>query len=119
MKLPSNDRNRFFVTCEFGSGSRHAFERALNEMGKALQLSDRLWLLHAVGTAGSVRNNLLLHLHPRDKLIVIQFQAERTATQNCGPEFDARLRAIMYTEATGSTVAPFPSPAEPRRALAG
>ena len=118
MKLPSNELNRFFVTCEFASGSRHVFERALNELGKVLQLSDRLWLLHAVGTAGSIRNTLLQHLGQRDKVIVIQFRAERTATQNCGPEFDARLRAIIYTEATGS-VTPFTPPTDTRRALAG
>ena len=51
------------------TGSRPVFENGLNKLGKALQLSDRLWLLQGAGTAGSVRNELLQHLGPRDKLI--------------------------------------------------
>lgn len=120
MKIPTNELNRFFVTCEFMSGSRPVFERGLNELGKVLQISERVWLLHAVGTAGSIRNNLLQHLGPRDKVVVIQFRAERTATQNCGPEADARLRAILYTEtATPAVVTPISQAADARRALAG
>ena len=105
MKGTANDFNKFIVACEFQSGSRMVFERVLDASGVALQLSDRLWLLHAMGTAGSIRNHLQQHLGTRDKLIVIQIQAERAATQNCGPEFEARLRAILYLETANPKVA--------------
>ncbi|MFM9862405.1 MAG: hypothetical protein ACKVRO_02260 [Micropepsaceae bacterium] len=90
--------NRFIVTCTFNSGSRAVFERALASAGSALQLSDTLWLLRAVGTAGSVRNHLFQHLGARDTLMVLQLDAVRTATQNYGPEMDARIRAMLYLE---------------------
>ena len=92
--------NRFIVTCQFQTGSRAVFERALVASGSALQLNDNLWLLRAVGTAGSVRNHLIQHLGGRDTLMVLQLDAVRTATQNYGPEMDARIRAMLYLEAT-------------------
>ena len=106
MKGSANDLNRFIVNCEFQSGSRLVFERVLSNTGNVLQLSDRLWLLQAMGTAGSIRNHLQQHLGARDRLIVIQFHAERAATQNCGPEMEARLRALLYLETAGQKAAP-------------
>ena len=98
MKPAATQLNRFIVTCRFNTGSRAAFERALGASGTALQLSDDLWLLRAVGTAGSVRNHLFQHLGARDTLMVLQLDAVRTATQNSGPEMDARIRAMLYLE---------------------
>ncbi len=92
--------NRFMVICQFHTGSRAVFERALAATGSALQINENLWLLRAVGTAGSMRNHLIQHLGPRDTLMVLQLDAVRTATQNYGPEMDARIRAMLYLEAT-------------------
>lgn len=97
--------NRFMVTCAFRSGSRLVFERALAASGTALQLSENLWLLRAIGTAGSIRNTLIQHLGARDTLMVLQLDAVRTATQNYGPEMDARIRAMLYLEASVPAVA--------------
>lgn len=98
MKQAATQLNRFIITCRFHTGSRATFERALNSAGTALQLSDDLWLLRAVGTAGSVRNHLIQHLGARDTMFVLQLDAVRTATQNYGPEMDARIRAMLYLE---------------------
>lgn len=99
MKGQFSQLNRFVVTCAFNSGSRVAFERGLRGAGEALQLGDNLWLLRAVGTAGSVRNQLFQHMGARDTIMVLQLDAVRTATQNYGPEMDARIRAMLYLEA--------------------
>lgn len=98
MKGSVNELNRFLVSFELRSGSRPVFERAVRSLGTALQLSEKLWLLRAVGTAGSVRNSLLPSMGARDTLVVIEFAPARTATQNCGPEMDARLRALLYLD---------------------
>lgn len=90
--------NRFIVMCQFHTGSRAVFERALAASGSFLQINDNVWLLRAVGTAGSMRNQLLQHLGGRDSLMVLQLDAVRTATQNYGPEMDARIRAMLYLE---------------------
>jgi hypothetical protein len=96
---------RFFVACDLRSGSRPVFERALTAAGTVLQLSEKLWILRAAGTAGSIRNTLFQHIGARDSLIVIEFVPARTATQNCGPEMDARLRAVLYLEAAVAEMA--------------
>ncbi len=106
MKGSANELNRFMVTCEFHSGSRSAFERALATSGTVVQLSEKLWLLRAMGTAGSIRNFLFQHLGSRDTLMVLQLGAVRTATQNYGPEMDARIRAILYLESNVPEAAP-------------
>lgn len=105
MKAPVNELARFLVSCDLRSGSRPAFERAIAGMGTVLALSERLWLVRAVGTAGSIRNTLIQHAGARDTLIVIEFTPGRTATQNCGPEMDARLRAILYLESNVAHIA--------------
>ena len=89
---------RFLVVCDFKSGSRHQFERGLEASGSIIQLGDKVWLLRAIGTAGSIRNNLLQYIGARDALTVIQFEGTRTATHNVGPEMDARLRAMLYLQ---------------------
>lgn len=99
MKAQAAQLNRFVVTCAFRTGSRATFERALAATGTSLQLADNLWLLRAIGTAGSVRNTLFQHVGARDTLMVLQLDAVRTATQNYGPEMDARIRAMLYLEA--------------------
>lgn len=102
MKGSVNQLNRFVVACEFRSGSRSAFDAGLREAGSPLQVSENLWLLRAIGTAGSIRNFLFQRLGARDTLMVLQLDAVRTATQNFGPEMDARIRAMLYLEVTGS-----------------
>lgn len=99
MKAHAAQLNRFVVICTFNSGSRPAFDRGLKSAGDALQLADNFWLLRAVGTAGSVRNHLFQHMGARDTLMVLQLDAVRTATQNYGPEMDARIRAMLYLDA--------------------
>ena len=98
MKAQALQLNRFVVICTFNSGSRPVFDRGLKSAGDALQLAGNFWLLRAVGTAGSVRNHLLQHMGARDTLMVLQLDAVRTATQNYGPEMDARIRAMLYLE---------------------
>jgi hypothetical protein len=98
MKAPTSQLNRFVVICTFKSGSRATFDRGLKSAGEALQLGDDLWLLRAVGTAGSVRNHLFQHMGARDPLWVLQLAAVLPATQNFGPEMDARVRAMLYLE---------------------
>jgi hypothetical protein len=98
MKTQTATLNRFVVMCTFNSGSRPTFDRGLKSAGDVLQLGDSSWLLRAVGTAGSVRNHLYQHMGARDSLLVLQLDAVRTATQNFGPEMDARLRAMLYLE---------------------
>ena len=102
MKAATNDAGRFLVICELRTGSRATFERGLHAAGSVMQLGERVWLVRGVGTAGSVRNNLLQYLSSRDTLTVVQFDATRTATHNVGPEIDARLRAMLYLD-TGVT----------------
>jgi hypothetical protein len=99
MKAATNEQGRFLVMCELRSGSRSTFERGLHAAGSILALSDRVWLIRGVGTAGSVRNALVQYIGPRDSLTVVQFEATRTATHNIGPEMDARLRAMLYLDA--------------------
>jgi hypothetical protein len=96
MKGSVNQLNRFVVACEFRSGSRPAFGSALSKVGAPLQLSENLWLLRAIGTAGSIRNVLIQDMGARDTLMVLQLDAVRTATHNYGPELDARVRAALY-----------------------
>ena len=99
MKAQATQLNRFVVICTFKSGSRATFDRGIKSAGEALQLADDIWLLRAIGTAGSVRNHLFQHMGARDTLMVLQLDAVRTATQNFGPEMDARVRAMLYLEA--------------------
>ena len=94
----STELNRFVIVCELRSGSRPTFERGMHAAGSVMQLGEKVWLLRTTGTAGSVRNQLLQHIGARDSLMVMQFAATRTATHNFGPEFDARLRAMLYLE---------------------
>lgn len=105
MKGPVNELARFLVSCDLRSGSRPVFERALHAAGTVLELSERLWLVRATGTAGSLRNTLIQSIGARDTLIVIEFTPGRAATQNCGPEMDARLRAFLYLEANVAQIA--------------
>lgn len=105
MKAPVNELARFLVSCDLRSGSRPVFERALRAAGSVLELSDKLWLLRATATAGSIRNTLIQSIGGRDTLIVIEFTPGRTATQNCGPEMDARLKAILYLDANVAHIA--------------
>ena len=99
MKAQATQLNRFVVICTFKSGSRATFERGVKSIGESLQIADDFWLLRAIGTAGSVRNQLFQHMGARDTLMVLQLDAVRTATQNFGPEMDARVRAMLYLEA--------------------
>ena len=98
MKAQAIQLNRFVVICSFKSGSRVAFDRGIKSTGDVLQLGDDAWLLRTYGTAGSVRNQLFQHMGARDTLMVLQLDAVRTATQNFGPETDARIRALLYLE---------------------
>lgn len=98
MKAQAPQLNRFVVICTFNSGSRATFDRGLKGAGEAMALGDNIWLLRAVGTAGSVRNHLFQHMGARDSLMVLQLDAVRTATQNYGSEMDARVRAMLYLE---------------------
>ena len=76
-----------------------AFDRGIKSAGETMQLADDVWLLRAFGTAGSVRKHLFQHMGARDTLMVLQLDAVRTATQNFGPEMDARVRTMLYLEA--------------------
>jgi hypothetical protein len=98
MKPATKELGRFIVTSTLLSGSRPQLERGLHAAGSIMPLGEKAWLLCAVGTAGSVRNQLLQYIGARDILTVIQFDPKRTATHNAGPEMDARLRAMLYLE---------------------
>ena len=104
MKPATNELGRFIVTTTLLSGSRAQLERGLHAAGSVMPLGEKTWLLCGVGTAGSVRNELLQYIGARDILTVIQFDPKRTATHNAGPEMDARLRTMLYL-ADGATLA--------------
>jgi hypothetical protein len=105
MKPATTEVGRFIVTCSLQYGSRAQFDRGLHAAGSIMPLGDKVWLLCGAGTAGSVRNQLLQYVGPRDILTVIQFEPKRTATHNVGPEMDARLRAMLYLEGAVTNVA--------------
>ena len=94
----AKELGRFLVVCNLRSGSHPLFARGLHAAGSVMPLGDNVWLLRAVGTAGSIRNTLLQHIGARDSLMVLHFAATRTATHNLGPEMDARLRAMLYLD---------------------
>lgn len=60
--------------------------------GQVFRLGERIWLLRADATIGTVHNDLMQHLGPRDSLFVAEMGSGRTTVFNWGPETEARIR---------------------------
>lgn len=86
---------RFIVVAEFRSTKPSApMEAAMAAFGTSFRLAERVWLLRADGaTIGTIHNELIQHLGPRDSLFVAEMGSNRSTVFNWGPEAEARIRA--------------------------
>jgi hypothetical protein len=93
---PTTTKGRYIIVAELRSKPVGPFETALTGFGQTARLSQNVWLLRADGTTiGTVHNALVPQLGQRDSLFTAELGGGgRTTMFNCGPEIEARVRAM-------------------------
>lgn len=85
---------RFIIVAELQTKPSGPLENAMAGFGQSFRLGDKIWLLRAESTTiGSLQNELIQHLGPRDSLFVAEMGSSRTIAFNWGPGIEARIRA--------------------------
>ena len=85
---------RFIIVAELHTKPSGPLENAMTGFGESFRLGDRIWLLRAESTTiGTLHNELIQHLGPRDSLFIAEMGSSRAIALNWGPGIEARIRA--------------------------
>ena len=87
------ESNFVIITDLRGTGTGQ-LQSAIAKMGQSYRLTSSSWVLRCARTAGSIRNELTVHLGRQDSVFVVDTSHNKTAWFNLGPDADVHIRKV-------------------------